>query len=150
MNEFTIGVIVPLFLSDLDVAEGVIIVNGAQDYDIFLRMSEIVKEKNIKHIPKILYHWRIHKASTAMQGSAKPWAFDAGKKALEDHLKRVNLKGIVKNGLALGTYEIEYEVDSFEQGTKDFNDFLNEFQITYEPTLRKSTRAYNCIFPKKD
>lgn len=47
-------------------------------------------------------------------------------------------------------YEIEYEVDSFEQGTKDFNDFLNEFQITYEPTLRKSTRAYNCIFPKKD
>lgn len=85
--------------------------DGAQDYDIFLRMSEIVKEKNIKHIPKILYHWRIHKASTAMQGSAKPWAFDAGKKALEDHLKRVNLKGIVKNGLALGTYEIEYEVE---------------------------------------
>ena len=85
--------------------------DGAQDYDIFLRMSEIVKEKNIKHIPKILYHWRIHKASTAMQGSAKPWAFEAGKKALEDHIKRVGLKGIVKNGVALGTYEIEYEVE---------------------------------------
>lgn len=42
-------------------------------------------------------------------------------------------------------YEIEYEVDSVEQGKKDFKSFLDDFNVKYEPTLRKSTRAYNCI-----
>ena len=39
-------------------------------------------------------------------------------------------------------YEIEYEVDSIEQGTKDFNLFLKENKIEYKPTKRKSTRAF--------
>ena len=85
--------------------------DGAQDYDIILRMSEIVKPENIKHISKILYHWRVHKESTAMLGSAKTWAFDAGRKAVEDHIKRIGLDGIVNNGKALGTYEVEYKVE---------------------------------------
>ncbi len=88
--------------------------DGAQDYDIFLRMSEIVEEKNIKHIPKILYHWRAHPASTATaaQGSdAKPWAFEAGRRAIEEHVKRLGLKGKVSDGVALGTYQVKYEVE---------------------------------------
>ena len=64
--------------------------DGAQDYDIFLRMSEIVKPENIKHIPKILYHWRVHKDSTAkLDSHAKNYAFDNGIKAIEAHLQRV-------------------------------------------------------------
>lgn len=39
-------------------------------------------------------------------------------------------------------YEIEYEVDSFEQGQIDFQSFLNEYNITFVPSLRKSYRAY--------
>ena len=85
--------------------------DGAQDYDIFLRMSETVDPKNIKHIPKILYHWRVHSESTAkLDSNAKNYAFDAGIKALEDHLKRVGLKGTVSKGCIDGIYRIDYEV----------------------------------------
>ena len=67
--------------------------DGAQDYDIFLRMSEITKPENIIHIPKILYHWRVHSESTAkLNSNAKNYAFEAGKKAIEDHLKRIRIR----------------------------------------------------------
>jgi len=83
--------------------------DGAQDYDIILRMSE--KTKNIVHIPKILYHWRAHSLSTAKSGgTAKPYAYDAGIKAIQDHLNRIGLKGTVEHGNTLGTYKINYEI----------------------------------------
>ncbi len=82
--------------------------DGAQDYDLVLRMSEIAN--NIIHIPKVLYHWRAHENSTAKPGDAKPYAIKAGKLAVEDHLKRVGLKGKVEYGATLGTYRIKYEV----------------------------------------
>lgn len=85
--------------------------DGAQDYDIFLRMSEIVKPENIKHIPRILYHWRVHKDSTAqLNSNAKNYAFDNGIKAIEAHLKRVGLDGTVSNGCINGIYRVEYKV----------------------------------------
>jgi GT2 family glycosyltransferase len=115
--------------------------DGAQDYDIFLRMSEITNIENIKHISKILYHWRIHKASTAMQGSAKPWAFEAGRNALENHIARIGLKATVKNGVALGTYEVQYEVQgnpkvSIIIPNKDGIDIL---KVCIESILEKTT-----------
>ncbi len=83
--------------------------DGAQDFDIIIRMAETAK--NIKHIPKILYHWRVHELSTAKAGGdAKPYAFEAGIPVLQDHLKRVGLEGEVKHGATLGTYEIDYKV----------------------------------------
>lgn len=83
--------------------------DGAQDYDIILRMSE--NTNKIVHIPKILYHWRVHAESTAKSGgTAKPYAYEAGIKALEDHIKRLGLKGTVRHGNTLGTYKIDYEV----------------------------------------
>ena len=86
--------------------------DGAQDYDIFLRMSEIVEPKNIKHISRILYHWRVHNESTAkLDSNAKNYAFEAGKKAIEDHLKRIGLKGTVSNGCIDGIYRVDYEVE---------------------------------------
>lgn len=45
-------------------------------------------------------------------------------------------------------YEIEYEVDTIEQGKKDFTTFLEEHNITYNEPARKSTRAYNIIMNK--
>ncbi len=83
--------------------------DGAQDFDIILRMSE--KTKNIVHIPKVLYHWRVHENSTAKAGGeAKPYAFEAGIPAIEDHLKRIGLKGKVEHGATLGTYHVRYDV----------------------------------------
>ena len=87
--------------------------DGAQDYDIFLRMSEIVEPKNIKHISRILYHWRVHNESTAkLDSNAKNYAFEAGKKAIEDHLSRLGLKGTVTNGCIDGIYRVDYEVEN--------------------------------------
>ena len=82
--------------------------DGAQDYDLILRISE--KAKKIVHIPKILYHWRVHPSSTAMNTEAKPYAFEAGKKAILSHLDRIGLKGSVSDGINTGTYVIDYEL----------------------------------------
>ncbi len=83
--------------------------NGAQDFDLVLRASE--NTKNIVHIPKVLYHWRVHENSTAMAAGAKPYAYEAGQRAAEDHLKRLGFKGTVKPGGDIpGIYEVEYDV----------------------------------------
>ncbi len=59
---------------------------GSQDYDLVLRFCE--KTKNIYHIPKVLYHWRILPGSTALSGGEKSYAYVAGKKALKDAVER--------------------------------------------------------------
>lgn len=83
--------------------------NGAQDFDIILRASE--NTNHIVHIPKILYHWRVHPNSTAMVSDAKPYAYEAGAKAIEDHLARQGLQAKVTQGGDIpGIYQVEYEV----------------------------------------
>ena len=82
--------------------------DGAQDYDLILRMSEIAK--NIVHIPKILYHWRIHPNSTAEMPDAKPYAYEAGRQAVADHIERIGLKGTVEFGETPGVYQVQYDV----------------------------------------
>ncbi len=116
--------------------------DGAQDYDIFLRMSEITKPKNIFHIPKILYHWRVHSESTAKLNShAKNYAFEAGKKVIEDHLKRIGLEGTVSSGCIEGIYRIDYKVQgepkvSIVIPNKDGKDIL---KVCIDSILKKST-----------
>ena len=84
--------------------------DGAQDFDIILRVAE--NTKNIVHIPKVLYHWRVHPNSTAQADTqAKPYAFEAGIPAIQDHLERVGLKGTVEHGASLGTYRIRYKFE---------------------------------------
>lgn len=65
--------------------------NGAQDHEFILRAIESIEPKQISHIPKVLYHWRIHSASTAASTEAKPYAIEAGRKAVKDHLARIGL-----------------------------------------------------------
>lgn len=82
--------------------------NGAQDYDLILRCTE--QAKQIVHIPKILYHWRVHKASTADNPASKMYAFDAGKRAIEEQLIRCRTKGTVQHTKDLGFYRVKYEI----------------------------------------
>ncbi len=63
-------------------------VDGAQDWDLLLRVTELLRPDQIKHIPKVLYHWRISPTSTAHSGKAKPQIIEAGQLLLEQHLKR--------------------------------------------------------------
>jgi len=81
--------------------------DGAQDYDLFLRVEDVTNK--IHHIPKILYHWRQTKTSTAGYLGNKSYAFIAGKKALEDTLKRRKINGIVYDNPKVSTYLIKYE-----------------------------------------
>lgn len=83
---------------------------GSQDYDLFLRVVE--KTENIVHIPKVLYHWRCIEGSAAKDSEAKLYAYDSAKKALLDHIKRLELDGEVLDGEMIGTYRVKYNTNS--------------------------------------
>ena len=80
--------------------------DGSQDYDLFLRF--IVKTNNIHHIDKVLYHWRQTDTSTAGYLGNKSYAYVAGKRALEDALKRRKIKGEVLENPKVSTYLVKY------------------------------------------
>lgn len=84
--------------------------DGAQDYDLFLRILD--KTKKIYHVPRILYHWRETPNSTSLALGNKSYAYIAGKKALEDTLKRRNIKGEVLDNPTSSTYLIKYKHDN--------------------------------------
>ncbi len=84
--------------------------DGAQDFDLILRLSE--QANRVHHIPKVLYFWRRHAASTAASiASAKPYALLAGQKALQAHLDRMGLQGTAEciEGRP-GAYRVRYQV----------------------------------------
>ncbi|WP_160683803.1 glycosyltransferase [Clostridium sp. C2-6-12] len=83
--------------------------DGSQDYDFILRITEVASK--ISHIPKILYHWRINRNSTAYEVGNKEYAVLAGKKALESHLERIGLRGNVNYGEFIGSYKINYDIN---------------------------------------
>jgi GT2 family glycosyltransferase len=82
--------------------------DGSQDYDLVLRASEAARQ--IVHVPKVLYHWRMHAASTAFSKGTKNYAYDAGKKAVSEHLGRLGIDGSVHDGPILGTYQVVYHL----------------------------------------
>jgi GT2 family glycosyltransferase len=67
--------------------------DGAQDYDLFLRVTE--RTSRIGHIPQVLYHWRRSPASTADNIRRKPGSLETGRLALEAHLERQAVRGHV-------------------------------------------------------
>ena len=82
--------------------------DGAQDYDFVLRCVE--QTENIVHIPKVLYHWRAHQDSTAENPESKNYAFEAGRKAIEAHLKRMNIEAEVLHVEPKGSYRVKYKL----------------------------------------
>ncbi len=79
---------------------------GSQDYDLVLRVME--KTNRIGHIPKILYHWRMRKESTANALAAKPYALEAAEKAKKEALERRGLKGDITFLPAVAQYRVTY------------------------------------------
>lgn len=85
---------------------------GAQDWDLILRYSEIIKPKQICHIPHVLYHWRAVPGSVALGIDQKDYAYSAGLKTIEDSINRRNLNAIVEvNPLDKASYRIKYKHD---------------------------------------
>ncbi len=65
---------------------------GAQDWDVALRFIEKIDKSRIRHIPAVLYHWRVHKESTASNIDVKPYTRKSQKKCIEEHLERTGQK----------------------------------------------------------
>jgi len=84
--------------------------DGSQDYDIILRVTE--KAKKIIHIPKVLYHWRISKFSTAWNQYTKMYAFTSAKKALQEHVERLYIDATVMDGSFFGVYRVKYKIEN--------------------------------------
>ena len=80
--------------------------DGSQDYDLFLRILD--RTDKVYHIDKVLYHWRQTPTSTAGYLGNKSYAYLAGKRALEDTLKRRKLDGVVLENPRVSTYLIKY------------------------------------------
>ncbi|WP_076998656.1 glycosyltransferase [Variovorax sp. KK3] len=64
---------------------------GSQDWDLVLRCMERLEPGQVQHIPRVLYHWRVHGESTAKSMAAKPYAALAGERALNEHFARTGV-----------------------------------------------------------
>lgn len=104
--------------------------DGAQDHNLTLQASE--KARRIHHIPKVMYHWRISETSTAADANSKPYATQAGIKAVEDHLNRLGIQAKVEQSRRPFTYKVLYEVPQDEPlvsiiiPSKDHTDLLDQ------------------------
>ena len=81
---------------------------GSQDYDLNLRILETVDSRHVRHIPKVLYHWRAVEGSTALAAGEKSYAFTNGLKALADHLKRMGWSASAEGMPGLPFYRVRY------------------------------------------
>lgn len=82
---------------------------GAQDHDLVLRCADATTPDRVRHIPRILYHWRVLPESTARSLSSKPYAWAAGRRAIEDHLTRRNVAARVRPSHDI-YYQVNYEI----------------------------------------
>ncbi len=86
---------------------------GSQDYDLVLRFTE--KTDKILHIPKILYHWRIHNESTSGNPNVKNYAYKAAEKALLEAINRRGEPGkVIPVDNFLGHYVIRYDITEYK------------------------------------
>lgn len=70
-------------------------VEGAQDHDLLLRVSEQVPAGAIHHIPHVLYHWRAHRASLGRGQHTRPATSTASRQVIADCLARRGLAAAV-------------------------------------------------------
>jgi glycosyltransferase involved in cell wall biosynthesis len=83
---------------------------GSQDWDLVLRVTELLTPDRVVHVPHVLYHWRSHAGSTASSVSAKPYAVDAGRRAVIDHLARTGRSGRVTRIPKSGHNRVTWDV----------------------------------------
>ena len=96
--------------------------DGAQDYDFVLRCVDHIMQRTplpqkanalterIRHIPKVLYHWRSLPSSTSENPESKRYAFEAGARAVQAHFERVGVEAEVEQGAYPGLYRVRYVI----------------------------------------
>ncbi len=113
--------------------------DGAQDHDFIFRCSD--NANCIVHIPRILYHWRTHQASTADNPASKLYAYEAGIRAVKENLERNGEEAEVTQSKDYGFYKVIYKVKeralvSIIIPNKDNRDILKK---CIDSILEKST-----------
>lgn len=78
--------------------------DGSQDHDLVLRVSE--RARSVVHVPQVLYHWRVVAGSAAGMEGAKPYAWEAGRRAVQDHMDRLKIPAKVGFGRFPGRYSV--------------------------------------------
>lgn len=86
--------------------------DGSQDHDLIFRCVE--NAESIYHLPKILYHWRMHPASTAANPKSKMYCYEAGQKAVQGNLEREHIRGDVEilGKPHWGCYRVHYAIEN--------------------------------------
>ncbi len=120
--------------------------DGAQDYDFILRCVESTME--IRHIPKVLYHWRTHSNSTAASPESKMYAYQAAKKSVEAHFERCGVHGVVENTQNYGFFQWRVKGLSKENVKVLEYDLEDDGRTLSE--MAKKTKAQVLIFKPKD
>lgn len=117
---------------------------GAQDWDLFLRITNLLKSDSIFHVPKILYSWRKSVSSTASEKnglSVKSYAYANQKKALENDLESKKISGWVETTDGLGSWRVRYNIKgnpkiSIIIPTKDKHEYIS---VCLNSILKKTT-----------
>ena len=114
--------------------------DGSQDHDLILRLTE--QAERITHIPKILYFWRAHSQSVAMDTSAKSYAAEAGQKAVLAAMERAGESGTVESSKALASvYRIRYklETDALVSIIIPNKNHVKDLRLCISSILKKTT-----------
>ncbi len=92
---------------------------GAQDYDLVLRAAYVLREQEaaIVHVPDVLYHWRCHLGSTAENPRSKLYAYEGGRRAIQDYADRAGWKAAAVQTAHVGFYALRYEGSVFDSRT---------------------------------
>ena len=86
-------------------------VEGSQDWDLVLRVSEHLDPAQILHVPHVLYHWRSHPDSTASSITAKPYVVEASRRAVQDHLDRLGVRATARTIPGTSLNSIEWHLE---------------------------------------
>lgn len=133
--------------------------NGAQDWDLFLRLAQIIPDERIHHISKLLYSWRTHPNSTAQDLEAKPYVVEAQYNALKDNLGQIfQGKAVVSRDKTYpGQWEVHMQTDgdnipqSISYITHDMTSASSDSYVrltdgmTYRQLLEAATGEYLVI-----
>ncbi|OQW93064.1 MAG: hypothetical protein BWK79_13125 [Beggiatoa sp. IS2] len=125
---------------------------GSQDYDLILRAAEL--QPQVHHLPKILYHWRQHQQSVALEQNAKEYAYLAGLRALREALERHQWIGQVNENSQLwrGNYRVQlavpsenyqiFQLSSWQECAQQINRLFNQaVEIDYLVVLGPTVQA---------
>jgi len=77
-------------------------VEGSQDWDLILRITEHLADHEIIHIHRVLYHWRLHEGSTAQNLDSKDYILSSSRRVLEETMARQGIEGSLE--LQYGTH----------------------------------------------